>query len=231
MLVPGTSNVWALGDCAAVPNAWDGRDSPPTAQFATRQARWLARNLVRTIQGRPTEPFRYRPMGMLASIGHHNAVAEILGVHISGFLAWFLWRGIYLSKLPTLGRKIEVAIDWAWQIFFPPNIVQLQMSRSQRIGRAHFAAGEFVYRRGDPGDRFFVIERGQAAVYLDEKAAPASRLNAGDHFGEGALLSTDGRGLHAFSVKAETSLDLITIGRDDFAGLSRFLLEHTLSNA
>jgi NADH:ubiquinone reductase (H+-translocating) len=130
MLVKGTPNVWALGDSAAVPNAWDRKPSPPTAQFATRQAKQLATNLTRALKGQRTRPFSYRPLGMMASIGHHNAVAEICGVRISGFLGWLLWRSVYLAKMPTLLRKVEVALDWVWSILFRPNIVQVHLSRS-----------------------------------------------------------------------------------------------------
>jgi NADH dehydrogenase len=127
MRVKGTANLWTLGDCSFVPNAYNGRPCPATAQFAIEQARQLAENLERVSRGAATKPFNFRPRGMLASIGHHNAVAEIYGVKLSGFFAWFLWRGIYLSKLPTLSRKLEVAMGWACAIPFPPNIVQLRL--------------------------------------------------------------------------------------------------------
>jgi NADH dehydrogenase len=130
MCVTQTSNIWALGDSTAVPNAWDGKLSPPTAQFAVRQARQLAANLVRVLKNQPTRPFSFRPLGMMASIGHHNAVAEVLGLRVSGFVGWLLWRCVYLAKMPTLLRKIEVAIDWAWNLLFPPNIVQVHLART-----------------------------------------------------------------------------------------------------
>jgi len=130
MRVIDTSNVWALGDSAVVPNAWDGKPSPPTAQFATRQAKQLAANLARVLHGEETRSFSYRPLGMMASIGHHNAVAEVCGFHFSGFLGWLLWRSVYLAKMPTLLRKVEVAIDWAWSALFRPNIVQVHLSRT-----------------------------------------------------------------------------------------------------
>ncbi|HWA10556.1 MAG TPA: FAD-dependent oxidoreductase [Opitutaceae bacterium] len=130
MRVSGTRNLWAIGDCALIPNAQTGATCPATAQFAVQQAGQLAKNLGRVAAGRPTTPFSFRPRGLLAAIGHRNAVAEIYGVQLSGFLAWFLWRGVYLWKLPTLGRKIEVAIGWAWSLFFSPNVVQLQLRRS-----------------------------------------------------------------------------------------------------
>jgi NADH dehydrogenase len=129
MRVKGTTNIWALGDCSLVPNVYDGQPCPATAQFAIRQAQQLSENLRRASQGLATKPFYFRPRGILASIGHHNAVAVIYGIKLSGFIAWFLWRGIYLSKLPTLSRKIEVAISWFCSIPFPPNIVQLRLSK------------------------------------------------------------------------------------------------------
>ena len=128
MRVKGMANLWTLGDCSLVPNAQNGRPCPATAQFAVEQARQLAKNLERVSQGAATKPFTFHPRGMLASIGHRNAVAVIYGFKLSGFVAWFLWRGIYLSKLPTLSRKLEVAIGWACAIPFPPNIVQLRLS-------------------------------------------------------------------------------------------------------
>jgi len=128
MRVKGVANLWTLGDCSLVPNAYNGRPCPATAQFAIQQARQLAKNLERVSQGAATKPFNFRPRGMLASIGHRNAVAEIYGFKLSGFVAWFLWRGIYLSKLPTLSRKLAVAIGWACAIPFPPNIVQLRLT-------------------------------------------------------------------------------------------------------
>jgi NADH dehydrogenase len=128
MKVTGATNLWSLGDCALVPNAHDGHPCPATAQFAVEQARQLAKNLHRAAGGAATTPFDFHPRGMLASIGHRNAVAVIYGVKLSGFLAWFLWRGVYLAKLPTFSRKLEVAISWACSIPFPPNIVQLRLS-------------------------------------------------------------------------------------------------------
>jgi NADH dehydrogenase len=136
MKVSGTANLWGLGDCAFIPNAYNGQPSPATAQFAVQQARQLAENLKCVSQDTTTKPFNFRSRGMLASIGHRNAVAVIYGVKLSGFIAWFLWRGIYLSKLPTFSRKLEVAISWACNIPFPPNIVQLRLSKKQSADAA-----------------------------------------------------------------------------------------------
>ncbi|MGD0674418.1 MAG: FAD-dependent oxidoreductase [Polyangiaceae bacterium] len=131
MSVKGATNLWAIGDCSLVPNAYDGLPSPATAQFAIQQARQLAKNLQCVSKGAATRPFSFRPRGLLASIGHRNAVAIVYGVKISGFFAWWLWRGVYLWKLPTLRRKLEVALSWACSIPFPPNIVQLGLCEAR----------------------------------------------------------------------------------------------------
>ena len=120
----GQTNVWALGDCAVVPNAKNGQPCPPTAQFAIREARTLARNLRASIAGRELKPFHFDALGTLCVVGHHTACAEIKGYKFSGFFAWFLWRTIYLSKLPGFERKVRVVSDWTIELFFPRDIVQ-----------------------------------------------------------------------------------------------------------
>jgi NADH:ubiquinone reductase (H+-translocating) len=122
--VKGRSNEWAIGDAAAIPDALTGKNCPPTAQFAIREARQLARNIHAVVRGRPPQPFRFAPLGALCVVGHHTACAEIKGLRFSGLFAWLMWRGIYLSKLPSLERKVRVLIDWVIELFFPRDIVQ-----------------------------------------------------------------------------------------------------------
>jgi NADH dehydrogenase len=130
--VPGVDGMWAAGDCAAVVNALDGKLCPPTAQFAEAQAKQLAANIVSRLKGQPTRPFRYRPRGQLCSVGHNKAVAEIFGVNISGFVAWLLWRGLYLLRIPTLARKSRLFLEWNWAMFFPPDVAHLGYRRTRR---------------------------------------------------------------------------------------------------
>ncbi len=130
MSVEGVEGVWALGDCALVPNERSGSFSPPTAQFADRQAKILAKNIVAKLRGIETQKFSYKPQGMLASIGHNKAVAEVFGVRFSGLIGFMLWRGIYLLKVPTLARKVRLFLEWNWAMFFPPDIAHLGFKRS-----------------------------------------------------------------------------------------------------
>jgi NADH dehydrogenase len=223
MRVTGSANVWAFGDCAAVPNAWNAQISPPTAQFALRQAKQLAANLVRVQRGEATRPFHFRPQGLLATIGNHNGVAEIYGLKFSGLVAWFLWRAVYLMKIPTIGRKLNVVVDWTWDILFKPNVVQVRVAQLQRFKQAHYATGDFVFRKGEAGVGFFVVKAGSAGLYMDEAAGtPLVTWTKGDHFGEVAFLEGADQ-FPAASVKAETPLDLVVVDRADFTGLAESL--------
>jgi NADH dehydrogenase len=122
--VPGLPGVWAVGDCAWVPNADTGQPHPPSAQHALREAVRCAKNIVATIQGLPKTTFRFATLGQLATIGHHAGVAEILGLRLSGFVAWWLWRTIYLAKLLTWQKKLRVALRWTLEFAFPRDFTQ-----------------------------------------------------------------------------------------------------------
>jgi NADH dehydrogenase len=131
MAAPNHAGVWALGDCAAVNDAKTGKPCPPTAQFALRQAEVLARNICAWLAGRPMQAFHFDSLGQLCVVGHQTACAELTipfsagrSMRFSGLFAWLIWRGVYLSKLPGLERKIRVLIDWTIELFFPRDIVQ-----------------------------------------------------------------------------------------------------------
>jgi NADH dehydrogenase len=140
--IPQWPGVWALGDCASVPDSLNpGKYCPPTAQHATRQAAVLAANLVAEMRGQALQPFRFKTLGMLAAIGRRAGVAEILGVRFSGIIAWALWRAIYLFKLPGLQKKVRVALDWALDLVFSRDIVQLPTLRSATISEREGPTG------------------------------------------------------------------------------------------
>jgi NADH dehydrogenase len=124
LAVSGVPGLWAAGDCAHIPDLETGKICPPTAQYALREGKVLGYNVAASIKGKPLKNFDFKTLGSLAALGHQLAVAEILGYRFSGFLAWLMWRGIYLSKLPTLDKQVRVGLDWLLDIFFPPDIVQ-----------------------------------------------------------------------------------------------------------
>ena len=131
LAVRGHIDLWALGDCAAVSDTKHGKTCPPTAQFALRQAEVLAKNIHAQLESRPTRTFHFDSLGAMCVVGHQTACAELTvpfartrAVRFSGLLAWLMWRGVYLSKLPGVERKIRVLMDWTIELFFPRDIVQ-----------------------------------------------------------------------------------------------------------
>ena len=167
--ITGRPNIWALGDCAFALTA-AGQPVPPTAQHATRQEETVAHNIVAGLRGGPTRDFAFDGLGKMGSLGHRSAVAEILGLNLSGFPAWFIWRTIYLLKLPGWGRRFKVAASWTLDLFLPPDLVQLRLGSMQGISREHFEPGESVFHQGDLGDRLYILLRGEAEVIREGRA-------------------------------------------------------------
>ncbi len=121
--VPDWPDVWAVGDCAFVPDSRNpGKSHPPTAQHAIREGRVVAQNIAATLLGRPLKSFSFKTIGLLASIGRRTGVARVFGFNFSGFIAWWMWRTIYLSKLPGLDKKVRVAFDWTLDLLFPKDV-------------------------------------------------------------------------------------------------------------
>jgi NADH dehydrogenase len=148
LAVRGWPGVWALGDCAVVPDRRTGKPHPPTAQHALREAKTVAVNVAATLRGRPRRPFEFRTIGQLAAIGRRTGVARVFGVNFSGFLAWWLWRTIYLSKLPRFEKKCRVAIDWTLDLIFAKDFVQFLTVRAPVMStrEAPAEAMEYAHR-------------------------------------------------------------------------------------
>jgi NADH:ubiquinone reductase (H+-translocating) len=131
LAVPGHRGVWAVGDCASVADARNGKPCPPTAQFALREGRTVAKNIHAVLHNARLTPFYFDSLGALCVVGHQTACAELTvpfardkSVRFSGLIAWLMWRAVYLGKLPGLERKVRVLTDWVIELFFPRDIVQ-----------------------------------------------------------------------------------------------------------
>jgi NADH dehydrogenase len=128
--VEGHEHVWALGDCARVPNQASPEPDPPTSQHALRQARRLAKNL----RGDP-QPYRYRMLGQVATLGRYKGIADVLGLRLTGFVGWFVTRTYHLYQLPLFSRKLRVVVDWTTSLFFRRDIAELGMlGHPRRLG-------------------------------------------------------------------------------------------------
>jgi NADH dehydrogenase len=140
LAVPGHRGVWAVGDCASVTDARNGKPCPPTAQFALREGRTVANNIHAVLHNAQLTPFHFDSLGALCVVGHQTACAELTvpfargkSVRFSGLIAWLMWRAVYLGKLPGLERKVRVLTDWVIELFFPRDIVQtIDLSEPER---------------------------------------------------------------------------------------------------
>jgi NADH:ubiquinone reductase (H+-translocating) len=189
--VQGLDDVWALGDNAHIPLGDPNDDktgyAPPLAQFAFREAKVLAGNVVAHLHGRPLTPFEYRSVGTMASLGGRSGVADILGVRITGFLAWAAWRLLYLSLLPGISTRIRVAVDWSLDLVISRSIVEIRPARfTSRYIR--LLSGDVVVEPGfEPAGLYVVVsgcfELTSPATAADGAPARTRRLGPGDCFG------------------------------------------------
>ncbi len=229
MRLRGIPNVWGVGDCAVIVNAYDGHPAPTTGQFAERQGRQVAENILRVLQGQPTKPFSYKSLGTLCGIGERNAVAEILGIRLSGFPAWWLWRTVYLLKSPSWSRRVKLAFDWTWELLFPRDLGHARTNQTEKVTRAHYRPGDSIFLQGDPGANFYVIDRGEVEILrrddTDQPNQVVDVLGPGEFFGEVALLDNQPRGVTA---KARTSVDVLVMGKDVFSRMSGSLASFRL---
>ena len=220
MRLRGISNVWAIGDCAHIVNAYDHGVAPPTGQFAERQGSQAAHNIVGVLHGQQTKPFSFKPLGQLCGLGERNAVAEILGVRLSGFPAWWLWRTVYLLKSPSWSRRIKIAFDWTWELFFPRDLAYPRAGRTERIGRATYRPGDYIMVEGEPGLNFYVVERGEVEILREPRGEPTrimAVLGPGEFFGEMALIDNSPR---IASVRARTAVEVLVMGKEVFSDIS-----------
>jgi NADH dehydrogenase len=151
-----------------------------------RQGRVLGRNLIRHHAGESLRSFDFKGFGELASIGHHTAVAEVLGVKFSGLFAWWLWRTIYLCKLPGIDRKLRVMIDWTLEMFLPRDINLMSPRYSQVLKEVHLDAGQTLFHQDEPAFSLYFVKSGALELHGDRDMVRLVR--AGECFGERALL-------------------------------------------
>lgn len=225
MRVPGQDGVWALGDAALIPLVESPGEEPAhyatqTAQFAVREGRQLADNIIAKIEGKELKPFAYTSKGSLASLGMSKAVADVYGVKLSGTLAWLLWRGFYLSFLPGFAAKFRVGVTWLLNSVMPANIVQIQ-STPPATRYVHYRKGDRVFEPGMLIDGFYTVVKGSYRLTIDNPATGEhfeKLFGPGDHFGERVLLRS---ALRTGLVVALEDGVLLFIAQKDFTRLAR----------
>ncbi len=232
MRVAGQPDLWAIGDCAQVPwfDRGEQKFAPPTAQFAVRQGKQLGANIARVLRagddaGSPASmpalrPFTYRYMGQLATVGEREAVAEVFGIHFSGFIAWFMWRSIYLAKLPSIFKRLRVTIDWTFDLFFRRDISVVAPPPEEDLRSIHLEAGEPLFMLGDSCRAFYYVRSGSITLARPGEPARVATISAGiviDH----EWLAADNR--WTMNATAAESSDLVV-----FRGRALDLFKHEL---
>lgn len=211
--VDGVPWLWGAGDCSSFPHPKEG-NCPPTAQFAQRQGELVGRNIVRQLFNSDTKELTFTGLGELAAIGHRTAVAEIKGFRFSGFFAWWLWRTVYLAKLPRFERKIRVLFDWTLELFFPRDVTLLNPRYSTDVSETYLTDGDTLFNSGDPAFSFYIVKSG--TIEFRENGTTVKRAREGQHFGERALMDD---GYFRFDAIAVEPTTLININKDLFQRL------------
>ena len=224
--VEGRDDVWALGDAALIPLVESPSErhhyAPPTAQFAVREARALAKNVAAALEGSPCAPFVYKSKGALASLGAHRGVAEVYGVQLTGLPAWLLWRGYYLSFVPGFATKMRVAAQWLLDSVAGRSTVQTGVRQGPGTHYVRYRAGDRVFEEGNRADGFYAVVEGafELSVRQADGRELQSRIGPGGHFGERVLL---GEGLRTGTVRALEDSVVLVVGAEDFKRLTAAL--------
>lgn len=219
LAVKGCEGVWAVGDCALVPDVLHGGVCPPTAQFALRQAKRAAGNVLSCIRGKPVRAFKHKNRGVFVPLGRFAAATEAFGLSFSGFVAWWMYRTFYLMQLPRLERKLRVMTDWTLDLIFPADIVRVDIGNVYGTARSRYEAGEYIYRQGDIAQAFYIVLSGEVEIarMSENKNWVVANLGAGEYFGEVSLLSGERR---SSSVRALTHVELLVMSGEDFTALA-----------
>ena len=216
--VVGTEDVWAAGDCAAVPHP-KGETCPPLAIYAMYAGRQVGRNISRQLAGKDLKPFKFTGLGDACSLGRHRAVSHLKGVRVTGFLAWVLWRAFFLYYVPSWDRKLRIATDWLVTPLVGRNIINMRVEQPYGLRHEHYEPGQLVVKQGDVGQQIYVVTAGEAEIVREnpEGEALVTTLGPGDHFGEVSVF-TGGR--RTASVRALTQLELISLGGEEALALA-----------
>lgn len=225
MRVPGRDGLWALGDAALIPMVDEPGEDPAhyatqTAQFAVREGKQLAANIVAKLDGKELKPFAYTSKGSLASLGMSKAIADVYGIKLSGFFAWLLWRGFYLSFLPGFTARFRVGMNWLLNSVMPPNIVQIR-STPPATRYNYYRKGDKVFEPGMLIDGFYTVIKGAFRLTIDNPETGEhfeKVFGPGEHFGERVLLRS---ALRTGLVVAMEDGILLYVAQKDFTRLAR----------
>ncbi|SMN11458.1 NADH dehydrogenase [uncultured Candidatus Thioglobus sp.] len=212
--VLGHSNIWALGDAALIPmhnTKGETEYAPPTAQFAVREAKNLAYNLSQHLTGKTLKPFKFNPLGVMASLGAYQGVAQIYKLRLSGIVAWAMWRALYITKVPGNIAKIRITLNWVMDYFFPRTLVQIDTDKNELVEYMHFSKGDVICQKEEVIGYFYLIVSGSV---LCENEQGSHTLKSQQHFGADKQKQ---KNHHDFQISALEQTKLLCIPWQNFA--------------
>ena len=215
--VPKADNVWAGGDCAAVPHP-DGGTCPPLAHHAQKAGWNIGVNIGRLLEGRLLKPYSFNGLGEACTLGHGYAISHLKGIPACGWLAWIGWRFIVLTMfVPCWKRRLRLMFDWLLTMLLGRGIVNPRIDEHAAISRALFEPGQMIVPEGDTRHYHYLIEAGEAEVLVRDGNIHSIRstLKAGDYFGHATRLETD------VAIRARTRVRLLAIDGDAADALSK----------
>jgi NADH dehydrogenase len=224
--VAGQTNVWAGGDCAAVPHPTGGI-CPPVAVYALEHGKTIGQNILHTINGRQPAPFRFVSFGQGVAIGRRHAVAEVKGFEMKGRLAWVIGRVLLLMYVPSRERRVRLVFDWLMSWLWGRNSVEASVADTDDYEISHhvFQPGELIAEKGQRGQYIYVITEGEVDV-LDQAGGSQTirdTLGPGSHFGHTA------RDQHlSETVRARTTVRAVTVRADQARRLQQVLASLTM---
>lgn len=214
--VPGLTNVWAGGDCAAVPHP-DGGTCPPLAHYAQKAGSNIGTNILRGVTGKPLKSYSFNGLGEACTLGHRSAIAHMKGVPACGYLAWIIWRFIVLTMfVPSWTRRIRLMFDWWLTLILGRDIVNPRINENGAISHVLYEPGQIVIAAGETRRYHYLIESGQLDVISDgsDGEIVLSSLKSGDYFGDGCRIAAD------CSIRARTRVRLLAIDSEAADALS-----------
>src|SRR5262249_32221125 len=214
--VPGLSNIWAGGDCAAVPHP-DGGSCPPLAHYAQKAGSNIGANILNASAQRPLKPYSFNGLGEACTLGHRSAIAHMKGIPACGYLAWILWRFIVLTMfVPSWTRRVRLMFDWWLTLILGRDIVNPRIDERGAISHALYEPGQVIVAAGETRRYHYLVESGQLDVVASNPDGEVvlSTLKGGDYFGD------DCRPVSACCVRARTRVRLLAIASEAAAALS-----------
>jgi NADH dehydrogenase len=214
--VANAQNIWAGGDCAAVPHP-DGGTCPPLAHYAQKAGTNIGVNILRTLEAKPLKPYSFSGLGEACTLGHGYAIAHMKGIPACGWFGWIGWRFIVLTMfVPCWKRRVRLMFDWLLTMLLGRDIVNPKIDEHRGISHALYEPGQIIIAQNDTRRFHYLVESGEVEVINANGGSESvvATLKPGQYFGHVTRPSAE------CCIRARTRVRLLAIDRDAADALS-----------